>query len=194
MSKQTTKHLLITGPPGIGKTTIIKKICSILKDKNIPVKGFYTEELRNEFHKRIGFDVVTVDGKRERLSRTFDYLRPGDSRMHKLGQYYVFLEEFEKFIEPVFAEMSNGVLVIDEIGKMELFSSNFEELVRNAFAKSDLHILATVPVLQGRLPLVELLIGDTSNKLISVNQGNRNRLLDVILPYFVNKDSTTNSL
>ncbi|KAF5290807.1 hypothetical protein FQR65_LT11511 [Abscondita terminalis] len=191
MSKPDAKHILITGPPGIGKTTLIKKICSSLKQKNIPVKGFYTEELRNDLQKRIGFDIVTLDGKRERLSRTFDYLRKGDSRSNKLGQYFVFPEAFGAIVEPIFAEMNIGVLVIDEIGKMELFSSNFEELVKGAFEKPNLCILATVPVLKGRLPLVESLIGDTTNKLITVTQSNRNSLVNDILPYLTMRYFTT---
>ncbi|GLV31172.1 uncharacterized protein CBL_12247 [Carabus blaptoides fortunei] len=55
------KHILLTGLPGSGKTTLVRKVCEVLKAKNILVMGFYTEELRNESKSRIGFDIVTLD-------------------------------------------------------------------------------------------------------------------------------------
>lgn len=55
---------------GIGKTTLVKKICEKLQSKNVEINGFYTEELRDN-NSRIGFDVVTLtDGKRTQLART----------------------------------------------------------------------------------------------------------------------------
>lgn len=60
--------------PGVGKTTLCKKVYEVLKDKGIKVQGFYTEEVRNS-HKgsRVGFDVVTLDGQRGPLARTRGY-------------------------------------------------------------------------------------------------------------------------
>ena len=40
----TKKNLLITGLPGVGKTTLVKKLSEALKSL-YPV-GFYTEEIR----------------------------------------------------------------------------------------------------------------------------------------------------
>ena len=53
---------------GIGKTTVIKKTCEVLKSRRIPVQGFYTEECR-EGSQRIGFDVITLTGDRQPLAR-----------------------------------------------------------------------------------------------------------------------------
>ena len=74
----SNKHfriVLITGQPGVGKTTLIKK----LHDKlclNETLKlflrgGFYTEEVRSSSHERIGFDVVDLKqpSSRARLAR-----------------------------------------------------------------------------------------------------------------------------
>lgn len=55
---------------GAGKTTLIKKIYSQLKQQNIEPNGFYTEEIRDNTGRRIGFDVVTLDGKRGKLARS----------------------------------------------------------------------------------------------------------------------------
>lgn len=54
--------------PGVGKTTLVKKVCEALVSARVTVNGFYTEEVR-ESGRRVGFDVVTVTGDRGRLSR-----------------------------------------------------------------------------------------------------------------------------
>ena len=53
---------------GVGKTTIICKICEKLKNCGTQAKGFYTQEIRLQ-GKRSGFDVLTLDGKRGSLAR-----------------------------------------------------------------------------------------------------------------------------
>ena len=61
-----SQFILITGMPGVGKTTIIKKLLNELKTK---CKGFYTEEKRNPNNTRIGFNVTTTDGEEGILAR-----------------------------------------------------------------------------------------------------------------------------
>ena len=53
---------------GSGKTTLVQKACDVLQKKGVSVQGFYTEEVR-QHGKRIGFDVVTLDGNRGALAR-----------------------------------------------------------------------------------------------------------------------------
>ena len=50
---------LLTGTPGSGKTTAIRKIVSRL---SCEVGGFYTEEIR-ESGRRTGFRLITLDGR-----------------------------------------------------------------------------------------------------------------------------------
>lgn len=66
-----TSFLLLTGMPGCGKTTIVQKLVADLSkvQKMSKVQGFFTEEVRNTNRERIGFDIVTLDGKRCPLSR-----------------------------------------------------------------------------------------------------------------------------
>ena len=56
------------GCAGVGKTTLVRKVCSSLKETNTPVQGFYTEEVRSG-GRRVGFDVVTLCGTRGPLAR-----------------------------------------------------------------------------------------------------------------------------
>ena len=55
----------------MGKTTLVKKVCAAVKRqrRDVPVSGFFTEEVRGADGRRIGFDVVALDGERSVLSR-----------------------------------------------------------------------------------------------------------------------------
>lgn len=53
---------------GVGKTTLVQKVCAALKENHILTQGFYTEEVRSG-GRRTGFDVVTLSGNRGPLAR-----------------------------------------------------------------------------------------------------------------------------
>jgi nucleoside-triphosphatase len=54
-----TKKILLTGRPGCGKTTLIKRVVNQL---TLPAGGFYTQEIRQR-GERVGFKIVTLDDK-----------------------------------------------------------------------------------------------------------------------------------
>lgn len=65
---------------GVGKTTLVCRVCEILRERRgaSSVQGFYTQEVREEIRgrghgRRMGFDVVTFDGKRGPLARVDRY-------------------------------------------------------------------------------------------------------------------------
>ncbi|NWQ90889.1 NTPCR triphosphatase, partial [Burhinus bistriatus] len=145
---------------GVGKTTLIQKVTQALKSSGVPIDGFYTEEVR-EGGRRTGFDVVTLSGKRGPLSRV-----SSDSstsrREYRVGQYVVDLVSFEQLVLPMLTNVSHGsdvekkVCVIDEIGKMELFSQAFIQAVRQTLTGSGTVVLGTIPIPKGKpLDLVE---------------------------------------
>ena len=111
MSKRV--HILITGPPGIGKTTIVKKLANVL---NGQVTGFYTEEIRGSNGTRLGFDVISIedDSKRKSLARELS-----DQMGPKVGKYTVILSDFESVAIPCLkrAISEENITIIDEIGK-----------------------------------------------------------------------------
>ena len=51
--------ILLTGHPGVGKTTAIKSIIALLGNK---AGGFYTQEVRAQ-GRRTGFEIVPLDGR-----------------------------------------------------------------------------------------------------------------------------------
>lgn len=65
-------------PSGVGKTTLVRKVCAVLTEHHhqVALQGFYTEEVRGHYHgasggnvPRLGFDVVSLTGKRAPLAR-----------------------------------------------------------------------------------------------------------------------------
>ncbi|XP_068085230.1 nucleoside-triphosphatase THEP1 [Anabrus simplex] len=173
--EQQVKYFMLTGVPGVGKTTLIKKICDILSKNGVSQKGYYTEELRNA-SKRVGFDVVTLNGERGPLAR----IDTGSGRF-KVGRYNVLIESFENLVLPIFNNLQQSscpVLVIDEIGKMELFSKNFQKKVEEVF-KSDQLILGTVPSASSD-QLVRKIKTNPRTRVIEVTHSNRNDLAQTI--------------
>ncbi len=129
------KNLLITGLPGIGKTTLIKKLSEELK--HLHPAGFYTQELREEGVRK-GFEFFSLDGKRGLLSHK------NIKSPYRVGPYKVDIEGFENFLDSVpFFNSLNRLVIIDEIGKMECLSDPFKNLLKKIFNSGKL-VIATI--------------------------------------------------
>jgi nucleoside-triphosphatase len=132
------KNLLLTGHPGVGKTTLLVKL--IERFRQYPVTGFFTEEIR-EAGGRVGFRAVTLNGSSAVFARK-DYHTDPDLRV---GRYGVKPEVLETLVLPhLEPERKNARLVfIDEIGKMELLSSRFKDQVWRVL-DSPVPVVATI--------------------------------------------------
>ena len=121
----TNMILVITGLPGVGKTTICKRIYEEFKNKTT-ISGFITEEIR-ERGRRLGFRAINLrTGESVILAHVDLY----ESSSYRVGKYGVNLKGFENFLERVEEQIPDAKLVIiDEVGKMELFSQKFERLL-----------------------------------------------------------------
>jgi nucleoside-triphosphatase len=161
-------RLLLTGRPGCGKTTVIRRAVERIGAGRCA--GFYTEEVR-EGGRRVGFDVVTLDGRRGPLARAG---APGP----RVGRYGVDVRSFEDLGVGTLADALGrraAVIVVDEIGKMELLSDRFVELLEPIFGRdSDRVVLGTV--LQGRHPVVDRLRRRSDVQVIAVTAANRGEL------------------
>jgi nucleoside-triphosphatase len=136
------KNLLITGLPGVGKTTLIKKLSEELK--HLHPAGFYTGEIR-EKGVRKGFELISLDGKRGLLSHT-DIRSP-----YRVGKYKIDIEAFETLLDEIpFFSPSTHLIVIDEIGKMECLSDRFKNLLKKIFDSGKL-LIATIALKGGGL-------------------------------------------
>ena len=132
------KNFLICGPSGVGKTTLIKKI---LKNLNLRAGGFYTEELR-EKGKRVGFKIITLNNQEGILAHI-----KIEGGIKKVGKYGVNIFDLENIgVKSLSQSLKNDdLIVIDEIGKMEIFSDNFKYKVIDCL-DSDKFVLATIGI------------------------------------------------
>jgi nucleoside-triphosphatase len=164
------KNILITGLPGVGKTTLIKKVSEKLRDIH-PV-GFYTAEIRGRGVRK-GFELVSFDGRRGILSHT-DIKGP-----HRVGKYAVDIKGFEDFLECIpFLNPVTNLIIIDEIGKMECLSLKFRLLIEKIL-DSEKQVIATI-ALKGN-GLIEEIKKRDDIRLIEITQSNRESLVSEVL-------------
>lgn len=160
-----TTRLLVEARPGAGKTTAARRLVGILRERGVPVRGFITEEIR-EGGRRVGFAVNAVDGHRGVLAHV------GIGGPVRVGKYGVDLGEFERVALPSLGDpAAGGVVVIDELGKMELASGAFRGAVRRLL-DSPCSFVATVHV--HRHPFTDTL--KRQIEVVRLDAGNRDRL------------------
>lgn len=118
--------ILLTGRPGIGKTTVIKKIVSLLGRETCG--GFYTREIRLA-GQRTGFEIVTLAGQTNYLATKLPEIC--FVRGVPFGKYRVNLEAIEMVAVPAMLDAlrQDQIIVIDEIGPMEILSEAFCQAV-----------------------------------------------------------------
>lgn len=159
------RHVLITGLPGTGKTTLLVGLAHRLTD--LRPAGFYTEEMREE-GERQGFRLVSLDGREGVLSHVA-FRGP-----HRVGRYGVDVAGFEAFLDGLDLEgASTSIVFIDEIGKMECLSPRFAKLVREILA-SGKTLVATVALMgEG---LIEEVKERPDCRIVEVTRAGRERL------------------
>lgn len=165
------RHLLLTGLPGVGKTTIITQLSHALTAYH--PDGFFTQEIR-ENGIRKGFEVVTLDGHHQLLSHV---TLPGPFRV---GRYGVDLASFEKLLETIdLRNSSSQVVILDEIGKMECLSQRFIQEVE-ALLDSSKMVIATVALKGGGFPAKVRSRSDC--QIVNVTLQNRSTLAGTFVP------------
>lgn len=136
------KNILITGPPGIGKTTLIKHLSEALG--SFSSIGFYTAEIRDKGVRK-GCELISLDGKRKLLSHR-EFKSP-----YRVGSYRVDVKGFEEFLTSIsWSAPSARLVIIDEIGKMECLSEKFKKLLIEML-DSDKWLIATIAMKGGNL-------------------------------------------
>jgi nucleoside-triphosphatase len=161
-----SKKVLLTGQPGCGKTTLVKRVVAKL---TLPADGFYTEEIRKR-GERLGFKIVTLKGEDAVLARV-DF-----KTQQRVGKYGLDLSGLETVgIEALRrAVRARGLVVIDEIGPMELRSAIFRDVVTETF-DSGTPILATVT--ERSFPFTDAIKKRRDVTVIEVRRNNREKLV-----------------
>ena len=168
-----TEKVLLTGRPGCGKTTLIKWVVN-----NLPGRagGFYTEEIRDG-GTRAGFKIVTLDGKDVVFAHV---CLQTPERVAKYGLDLSVLETVG--VEAVReAVRRRRLVVIDEIGPMEIRSAIFRDAVNEAL-DSEVPVLATI--FARSLPFTDATKSRPDVMLIEVCPDNRERLVSELSDRF----------
>ncbi len=169
--KTLRKNILLEGRPGVGKTTLLIRIADHLSD--LRIGGFYTEEIR-EKDQRVGFQIRTFTGQLGILSHECITNGP------VVGKYCVDIRQFEDIGVNAMknALKESDAILIDEIGKMELVSEAFQELVLLCL-DSDKMVIATI--MSRPYPFVDKIKSRPDARLIGVNLANRDSLVDLLI-------------
>lgn len=163
---------LLTGMPGTGKTSIIRQ--AVLQS-NCNAGGFYTQEIRN-VGVREGFRIVTLDGTEAVLAHI------GIDSPFRVGKYGVDADVLnDTGVESIYRAIEkNDIIVIDEIGKMELFSPRFIVAVGDAL-NSNKKVLGSITLKPH--PLADTIKQNRNIRLAELTRNNQKQILAEILAW-----------
>jgi nucleoside-triphosphatase len=166
------RALLLTGQPGTGKTALIKEALARTKVKG---GGFYTEELRTGGIRQ-GFRIVTLDG-REAILAHVDISSP-----YQISKYRVDIDSLNRVGVSALRQAlkESDLVVIDEIGKMELLSPQFKEAVTQAI-NSGKKLLGTIML--NPHPFADEIKRHPEVEVLSVTRDNRPEVMKKVLDW-----------
>ncbi|MEA1928921.1 MAG: nucleoside-triphosphatase, partial [Candidatus Auribacterota bacterium] len=123
--RKSKNNILITGYPGVGKTALVRQV---IDELGLNPVGFYTEEIR-EGGKRAGFRIKSLTPGLPRMEGIL--ARMGLDGPYRRGPYTINIRDMEEVGARALEEAltRRGLIVIDEIGNMEMVSRRFQEAV-----------------------------------------------------------------
>ena len=163
---------LLTGRPGTGKTSLIKQAIAGMGSK---AGGFYTEEIRSR-GVRLGFKLVTLDGQSAILAH-IDIHSP-----YRVSKYGVDIDSLDRVGVSALNQAAKecNLVVVDEIGKMELFSANFREAVLRII-DSGKRVLGTIMLNSN--PWADTIKLKPQVKVVAITQANYHQVLKDLLEW-----------
>jgi nucleoside-triphosphatase len=165
-----TRVLILTGAPGVGKTTLLTKIVDALKAKGISVGGMISREVR-EGNVRVGFEILDLASCRHGwLAQVNGQNGP------QVGKYRVNLDDLDAIGTSAITQALEkcSVIAIDEIGPMELHSEKFKQVIVQALGSKKLLLV----VVHGKAndPLVTQVKRRVDAEIFNITFSNRGSL------------------
>ena len=170
-----TRVLILTGAPGVGKTTVLTKTVDALKTKGISVGGMISREVRKN-GERVGFEILDLpSGKHGWLAQVNGQSGP------QVGRYHVNLGDLDNIGTAAITQALEkcSVIAIDEIGPMELYSDKFKQAVAQALESKKL-VLAVVHG-KAKDPLVTQVKRRVDAEIFNVTFSNREKLPEQLI-------------
>lgn len=165
--------ILLTGVPGIGKSTIVDYV---VKHTARRVYGTVGKEVLDEKKERVGFEAVALDSSH----RTFAHLNEFVDSPFQIGPFHVDVKAFDEFCVPELRKAlsdDGSIVIIDEIGRMQAFSEIYMQTVRDLL-NSQADVLATI--VYDDEPWSREFKQHPEVIMITVTQDNRNELEKIV--------------
>jgi len=172
----TLKRLVfVTGRPGVGKTSVLLRAADNLKNRGYKIGGMISREVR-EGGVRVGFEII--DFSTEQRGWLAHVNQPTGPQVSK---YRVNLTDLNAIgVSSILNAVRNeDVIIIDEIGPMELFSPVFKEAVTQAMDSSK-PVLGTIH-LKARDTLIDAIKTREDAEILQVTYENREQLHNLII-------------
>ena len=175
MTNNLKRLIFLTGRPSVGKTSVLLRIVDILKAKGYRIGGMISREVR-ERGVRVGFEIVDFHtGQRGLLAHVTQSTGP------QISKYRVNLGDLNVIGAGSIlnATTDADIIVVDEIGPMELFSPEFRKAVDQAI-KSSKPVVGTIHS-RARDPLINAIKAREDAEILEVTYENREDLHNVII-------------
>jgi nucleoside-triphosphatase len=162
----------ITGLPGSGKTYALLRVIEMLKEEELQIGGMVDEPIE-EARKKTGFTVRNLLTNEQQVFASTEF----ESKI-MVGKIGVNLDKFEEVSIKAIKDAVDqcDIIVIDEVGKMEVESEAFVEAVKESL-EADKPMIITLHK-KSRNPLLQDIRRRDDVRILEVTPTNRN-----LLPY-----------
>ncbi|MCX6272371.1 MAG: hypothetical protein NTU44_14390 [Bacteroidetes bacterium] len=139
--KFAQKVFVISGAVGQGKTTMVRNVIDNLRKQKITVGGFFSPGII-EGDTTIGYDIVDI----ERQQRVIFLRQNVDPGLNKIGKFCIYPDGLEVGINAIIParNIKNEIVVIDEVGKLELENEGWADGIEKLLKDPNYHLILTV--------------------------------------------------
>jgi len=167
--------IFVTGQPGVGKTSVLLRVADALKARGYNVRGMISREVREQ-GTRVGFEITDFHtGQKGWLAHIRQPSGP------QVSKYRVNLEDLKNIgVNSILNAIKNAdVIIVDEVGPMELFSQAFKDAILQA-VESTVPLLGTIHF-KAQNPIINAIKARNDAEILEVTYENRQNIHNLII-------------
>jgi nucleoside-triphosphatase THEP1 len=172
----STKAVLLTAEPRFGKTKMFESLLSYAANRD---DVYFVISLR-ERGESGGNSFAAHSSVNSKVKRTFARkLLPSDFPERDIRQYEIEPSVWEHFAQEIRdASKAKKLIIIDEIGEMQLQNKLFCDVVREIMADPDITLFATVAMDESRHPMLKELYEHHRSTVYQVTTDNQSIIME----------------